>query len=62
MVALVGIVLAVVVIAFLFMMYGLPALRNTQNMDDGNEDSTTINVPDKIDVNVPDKINVDVEN
>lgn len=58
---LVGVVLAVVVIAFLFMVYGLPALRSTQNMDDGNEDSTTINVPDKIDVNVPDKINVDVE-
>ena len=47
-----GVVLVVVVI-FLFMRYGIPAMRGVQNTNSGSA-GTTINVP------VPDKINVNV--
>lgn len=47
---LVGIVILVMV-GFLFFVYGLPALRGTQSTDDSNS-GPTINVPDTIDINV----------
>lgn len=51
-------ILLVIVVGFLFFMYGLPAMRGTANMpqdrDMKSDDmgSPTINVPDKIDVNI----------
>ncbi len=49
---LVGVVLVVVVI-FLFVAYGLPAMRGTQNTN-SDDAGTTVNipVPEKIDVNI----------
>ncbi len=41
----------VAVVAFLFFAYGLPALRNTQSANTGNN-APTINVPDKVDINI----------
>ncbi len=45
----VGLVL-VLVVGLLFFVYGLPAMRGTQNAN--NDNSPTINVPDKIQVEV----------
>lgn len=48
----VGVIVAVVLI-FLFVVYGLPAMRGAKNVDDGGITvPTTIQVPDKIDVNI----------
>jgi len=48
----VGILLAIVIV-FLFVIYGWPALRGSQNANSENG-GTTVNipVPDKIDVNI----------
>ncbi|MEP7162974.1 MAG: hypothetical protein ABI747_04425 [Candidatus Moraniibacteriota bacterium] len=50
----VGIILAVVVV-FLFVVYGLPAMRGSATPQSQNSPSGGINV------NVPDKINVDIK-
>ena len=49
-----GIIIGVILIAivgFLFIVYGLPAMRGNQNMNTGN-DGPTINVPDKVQIEV----------
>ena len=46
----VGIVL-VIIVGFLFFVYGLPAMRGNQDMNNNNT-GPTINIPDKIDVNI----------
>jgi hypothetical protein len=47
---LIGVVL-VVIIGFLFFVYGLPAMRNTGNANTGSG-GPTINVPDKVQVEI----------
>lgn len=49
-----GILIGIAIVAligFLFFVYGLPAMRGSQNTNDTNS-GPTINIPDKVDVNI----------